>query len=39
MAEVQQRVLAESGVALHPETRLVGFAPGPDDPEGQVEVP
>ena len=35
MAEVRRRVLAHSGVDLHPETRLVGF-PG-SDPQVEVE--
>jgi UDP-N-acetylmuramate dehydrogenase len=34
MREVQARVLATTGVVLHPETRLVGFPP---DPRPEIE--
>lgn len=30
MVEVRRRVFVDSGVVLHPETRLVGFAPMPE---------
>ena len=39
MQEVRRRVLAETGVDLHPETVLVGFdqATGSDNPRLEVE--
>ena len=37
MLAVQARVLAEAGVALHPETRLVGFDDEPLHPHPELE--
>ena len=35
MEAVAARVRAAHGVDLHPETRMVGFAPWPTDPEAR----